>query len=84
VKKMPLEDKATARLVERELSKHSIDASMVHVQVINHICYIGGTVSKLQGQLGRGVDVKQELARIGDAIRLIRGVNDVVIDARVV
>ncbi len=81
---MPLEDKATARLVEREISKHSIDSSLIHVQVINHIAYIGGTVSKLQGPLGRGIDLKQELAKIADSIRLIRGVNDVVVDARIV
>ena len=60
---MPLEDKAAARLVQREISKHSIESSMLNVQVINQICYIGGTVSKLQGQLGRGVDLKQELAK---------------------
>jgi len=81
---MPLEDKATARLVQRELSRHSIESSMTNVQVINHICYIGGTVSKLQGQLGRGVDMKQEMARIVESIRLIRGVTDVVVDARIV
>ena len=81
---MPLEDKATARLVQREISRHSIESSMMNVQVINQICYIGGTVSKLQGPLGRGTDLKQELARIADSIRLIRGVNDVVIDARLI
>ena len=80
---MPLEDKAAARLVQREISKHSIESSMLNVQVINQICYIGGTVSKLQGQLGRGVDLKQELAKLADQIRLIRGINDVVIDARI-
>ena len=57
---------------------------MVQVAVINHICYLGGTVTKLQGQLGRGVDLKQELARIADSIRLIHGISDVVIDARIV
>ena len=81
---MPLEDKTAARLVQREISKHSIESSMLNVTVINQICYIGGTVSKLQGQLGRGIDLKQELNKLADQIRLIRGVNDVVIDARIV
>jgi hypothetical protein len=79
---MPLEDRQAARLCEREISKHSIDSSMLNVQVINHICYVGGNVSKLQGIMGRNVDLKQELNKIADALRLIKGINDVVIDAR--
>ncbi len=79
---MPLEDKLLTRTVEREIGKHSIESSRLHVQVINSIAYIGGQVSKLEGALGRNMDLRDEMKKIADAVRHIRGVNDVVVDCR--
>ncbi len=80
---MPLEDKQTRRLVEREVAKHSIDYSLLTVAVINQVVYLGGTVSPLRGIMGRGVDIKREMDQICEAIEGMKGVNDVVNDARV-
>jgi len=80
---MPLDDKATRRLIEREIVKHSIDSSLLTVAVINNICYLGGRASRLRGVMGRGVDVKRELQKIIDAIELMRNVNDVVNDVQI-
>ncbi len=80
---MPLEDKQARRLVERELAKHNIDATMLTVAVINKICYIGGRVSVLRGIMGRNVDLRREMQLICEAAGAIRGINDVVMDARI-
>ena len=80
---MPLEDKQARRLAERELSKHSIDNTFLTVAVINQVCYIGGRVTPLRGGMGRGVDLKREMQLICEAVGAIRGINDVVMDARI-
>ena len=80
---MPLEDKQARRLVERQLAKHNIDATMLTVAVINKICYIGGRVSALRGAMGRNIDLKREMQLICEAAGTIRGINDVVMDARI-
>jgi hypothetical protein len=77
---MPLEDKSTRRLVEREISKRSIDSSLLVVTVINGVATFKGRVSPLRGALGRGVDIKDEMRKIGDAAMLVRGVHEVCID----
>jgi len=77
---MPLEDKAVRRLVEREISKHSIDSSLLVVTVINGVATFKGRVSPLRGMLGRGVDIKDEMRKIGEASLLIKGVNEVCVD----
>jgi len=80
---MPLEDKQARRLAERELAKHSIDNTLITVAVINQICYIGGRVAPLRGALGRGVDVQREMQLICEAVTGIKGITDVVMDARI-
>ncbi len=77
---MPLEDKAVRRIVEREIAKHSIDYSLLVVTVINGVATFRGRVSPLRGALGRGVEIKDEMRKIADAVRLQRGITDVVID----
>ena len=77
---MPLEDKETRRLVEREIAKHAIDYSLLVVTVINGVATFRGRVSSLRGAMGRGVEIKEEMGHIRDAVLLHRGVNEVVID----
>ena len=78
-----LEDKATRRLVEREIAKHPIDYSLMTVAVINQIAYLGGRVARLRGAMGRGVDVKRELQLICDIVEGMRGINGVVNDVQI-
>jgi hypothetical protein len=77
---MPLEDKATRRLVEREIGKHPIDYSLLTVTVINGVATFRGRVSPLRGGAGRGVDIKEELRKVQDACLLIHGINEVAMD----
>ena len=80
---MPLEDKQTRRLVEREVFKHAIDASLMTISVINGVAYLGGRAAPLRGALGRGVDIKRELQLIVDAVSQLRGIQDVVNDVQI-
>lgn len=77
---MPLEDKETRRLVEREIAKFPIDYSLLVVTVINGVCTLSGRVAPLRGALGRNVNIKDEVRKIADTIRLVRGVHEVVLD----
>lgn len=77
---MPLEDKATRRLVEREIAKHPIDYSLLVCSVINGVCTLSGRVSNLRGAMGRNVDVREEMRKLQDSILLIRGINEVVLN----
>ncbi len=80
---MPLEDKRTRRLVEREISKRSLDSSLLTVSCINEVVYLGGVVKRLRGTLGRGVDVQREMDKLAEAIEGMSGVRDVVCDYRI-
>ncbi len=75
---MPLEDKRTRRLVEREISKHHVDNTLLRVLCINEIIYLDGVVSKIRGPAGRGVNLEMEMAKVVEAIERMRGVRDVV------
>ncbi|MFO7948249.1 MAG: hypothetical protein R6V19_15715 [Armatimonadota bacterium] len=81
---MPLEDKQTRRLAEREVAKHNIDYSLMTIRVINKVCYLGGRVSRLRGAMGKGVDVEKAMENIVEALESMKGIDDVVNDARVV
>lgn len=80
---MPLEDKRTRRLVEREISKHPIDSTLMRVRCINEVIYLDGVVSDIRGPMGRGVNVEQQMERIVEAIESMKGVKDVVEDCRI-
>ena len=77
---MPLEDKETRRLVEREIAKHAIDYSLLVVSVINGVATFQGRISPLRGSMGRGVNIRDEMKKIQDAVMNLRGINDCVID----
>lgn len=77
---MPLEDKATRRMVEREIAKHPIDANLMTVTVLNKVATFKGRVKPLQGGAGRNVDLRDELRKLENAILLLKGVNEVVFD----
>jgi len=79
---MPLEDKRMRRLVEREISKHPIDNTLLRVLCINEVVYLDGVVSGLRGSAGRGVDVVREMDKVVEAIEGMKGVKDVVADYR--
>ena len=79
---MPLEDKRTRRLVEREISKHPVDNTLLRVLCINEVIYLDGVVSEIRGMLGRGVVLEREMAKIVEAIEGMKGVRDVVADYR--
>jgi len=80
---MPLEDKRTRRLVEREISKHPIDNTLLRVLCINEVVYLDGVVSEIRGPAGRGVDVAREMDKVVEAIEGMKGVRDVVKDYRI-
>jgi len=79
---MPLEDKRTRRLVEREISKHPVDNTLLRVLCINEVVYLDGVVSGLRGPAGRGVDLEREMSKVVEAIESMKGVRDVVSDYR--
>jgi hypothetical protein len=74
---MPLEDKQTRRLVERELSRHALDTTLLSVAVINAVATFHGRVSPLRGAAGRNIDIKEEMRKVQEACLLIRGVSEV-------
>ncbi|MBC7287360.1 MAG: hypothetical protein H5T86_04800 [Armatimonadetes bacterium] len=78
---MPVEDKAAARRVERELWKLPIDPTLVTVSVINGVCYIGGRVRRMRTPEGRGVDLRKAMRDFEEIARQLPGIRDVVIDA---
>ena len=80
---MPLEDKRLRRTIEREINKHPVDSTLLHVLCINEVVYLGGIVSEIRGGLGRGVDVEQEMRKVVEAIESMHGVKDVVGDYRI-
>ena len=75
---MPLEDKRVRRLVEREISKHHVDNTLLRVLCINEVIYLDGVVREVRGLLGRGVALEREMAKIVEAIEGMKGVRDVV------
>jgi osmotically-inducible protein OsmY len=77
---MPLEDKATRRLVEREIAKFPIDYSLLVVTVINGVCTFSGRVAPLRGALGRNIVLKDEVRKLADCVRMVHGVHEVVLD----
>lgn len=77
---MPLEDKETRRLVEREIAKHAIDYSLLVVSVINGVATFTGRVSPLRGSMGRGVNIRDEMKKIQDSVMNLRGVNECILD----
>ena len=79
---MPLEDKRLRRLVEREISKHPVDNTLLRVLCINEVIYLDGVVSEIRGLLGRGVDLEREMHKVVEAIEGMKGVRDVVADYR--
>ena len=79
---MPLEDKRLRRLVEREISKHPVDNTLLRVLCINEVIYLDGVVSEVRGLLGRGVDLEREMRKVVEAIEGMKGVRDVVADYR--
>lgn len=82
---MPLEDKILRHTVEREISKltQAIDCSLMTVAVINGVVYLGGRIKPWHGTAGRGVEVKKQVAHLQDALQMIRGVSQVVVDAMI-
>ena len=80
---MPLEDKRLRRLVEREISKHPVDNTLLRVLCINEVIYLDGVVSEIRGLLGRGVDLEREMHKVVEAIEGMKGVRDVVADYRI-
>ena len=80
---MPLEDKRTRSLVEREISKHPVDNTLLRVLCINEVIYLDGVVSEIRGPAGRGVDLEREMSKVVEAIESMKGVRDVVAGYRV-
>ncbi len=80
---MPIEDKRTRRLVEREISKHPVDATLLRVRCINEVIYIDGVVREIRGILSRGVKIEQQMQRVIEAIETMPGVKDVVTEYRI-
>ena len=80
---MPLEDKRLRRTVEREISKHPVYATLLHVSCINDVIYLDGIVSEIRGGLGRNVNVEREMQQIVEAIESMSAVRDVVADYRI-
>jgi hypothetical protein len=80
---MPLEDKALRLSVQREISKYcqNLDDSLMTVQVINNVVYVGGRIRPLRGSAGRGVDVKKTVFLMKEVLEKLRGVTQVVVDA---
>ena len=77
---MPLEDKAARRRVEHEMSRHSLDFALASVAVINQVAYFGGRVRHLRSLGGHQTDLRQEMRKLAEAVRLLPGIREVVVD----
>lgn len=79
---MPLEDKEARLRVMREIAKFDVDSTMLDVKVINHVVYMGGSISRVR-RPGAPTDLRKVLEEMEEAIRLLPNVNDVVMEVRI-
>jgi len=77
---MPLEDKASRRRVEHELSKFDLDTTRLSVSVINQVAYFVGRVRPIRGPGGRGVDSRKEMEAVAEAVLQLKDIKDVVLN----
>ncbi|HEY3378269.1 MAG TPA: hypothetical protein VGL77_12325 [Armatimonadota bacterium] len=78
---MGVEDKRIYRLVEHELHRYqNIDLEEVRVTVTNGIVYIGGVLRPAVGM--HYINIKEEARIIGESMRKVPGMRDLVIDAK--
>ncbi|MGC8669419.1 MAG: hypothetical protein ACP5VE_15035 [Chthonomonadales bacterium] len=73
---MAMEDAHQTRMVQRELTRRSVDTSKVDVRVVHGVCYLRGTMSKLHSH--PEVDLEHEAEIIRKVLRQHVGIRDVV------
>jgi hypothetical protein len=71
---MPVEDKEMTRMVQREIGRRSVDASMVDVKVTHGVVFLRGTIRRLRGH---DIDMKEELQIISRVLRQKQGIREV-------
>ncbi len=79
---MAMEDAHQTRMVQRELTRRSVDTSKVDVRVIHGVCYLRGTISKLHTH--PEVDLEHEAEIIRKVLRQQLGLRDVVWEVEMV
>ncbi len=72
---MPAEDKEMTRMVQREIGRRRVDASMVDVKAIHGVVYLRGVLRPLRGM---AIDLTQEVELIERILRNKPGVRDVI------
>jgi hypothetical protein len=77
---MAVEDAYQTRMVQHELSRRSVDFSLVDVRVIHGVCYLRGTMMRLRSH--PEVDLDQEAEVIRKILRQRVGIRDVVWEVR--
>jgi len=76
---MPLEDKEARLRVMREIAKWDMDTSLMNVRVINAVIYIDGRVSPMRSP-NAPRDLRKVFEALEDTFRMMRDINDVVIE----
>lgn len=73
---MAVEDAYQTRMVQHELSRRSVDLSLVDVRVIHGVCYLRGVMKRLRSH--PEVDLEHEAEVIRKILRQRVGIRDVV------
>ena len=76
---MPLEDKETRLRIMREIAKYDMDTSLMNCRVINGVVYIDGRVSPMRSA-GAPDNLRKVFEHLEDTFRMMRDINDVVIE----
>jgi hypothetical protein len=76
---MALEDKHTTRVVEREISRRQVDATLLSIRVSNGVCYVRGQLRHQRAH--PEVDLDREVATIQKILRNRDGVRAVIWEA---
>ncbi len=79
---MPLEDKEARLRVMREIAKFDVDSTMLDVKLINGVLYMGGRISRIR-RPGAPDNLRKVLADMEEAVRGLKGVNDVVMEVKI-
>lgn len=76
---MAIQDAHATRLVEREVSRRQVDATLLSIRVSNGVCYVRGMLRHLRAH--PEVDLDQEVLTIQKILRNREGIRAIVWEA---
>ncbi len=78
---MPAEDIAATRRIRAQITRRTVDSSMLNVRVVHGVVYVQGIIRKLRSY--PNIDLEQETETICHILRLQPGVRDVIWEASI-